>query len=68
MKEEKFEQPIVQHGEKEIIFLKLKNKQHKKQKEKIKRQIAMPLVEFIKEEYTKEEPTIIQQAEKRSYF
>ena len=67
MKEEKFEQPIVQHGEKEIIF-EVEEQTAQKKKEKIKRQIAMPLVEFIKEEYTKEEPTIIQQAEKEAYF
>lgn len=67
MKEEKFEQPIVQHGEKEIIF-EVEEQTAQKTKEKIKRQIAMPLVEFIKEEYTKEEPTIIQQAEKEAIF
>ena len=67
MKDEKFEQPIVQHGEKEIIF-EVEEQTAQKTKEKIKRQIAMPLVEFIKEEYTKEEPTIIQQAEKEAIF
>ena len=67
MKEEKFEQPIVQHGEKEIIF-EVEEQTAQKTKEKIKRQIAMPLVEFIKEEYTKEELTIIQQAEKEAIF
>ena len=66
IKDEKAEKPIVQHGEKEII-LEIEEPIEQKTRDKIKREIAMPLVELIKEETIEKQP-IVQQAEREAIF
>ncbi|WP_455544246.1 SEC-C metal-binding domain-containing protein [Intestinibacter sp.] len=63
IKDEKVKKPVVQHGEKEII-LEFEEHRAQKTKEKIKRQIALPIVQLIKKEpINKVEQSMIQQVE-----
>ncbi len=63
IKDKKVKKPVVQHGEKEII-LEFEEHRAQKTKEKIKRQIALPIVQLIKKEpINKVEQSMIQQVE-----